>query len=788
MSNTDIWFDKLEKVIEFMTKHEGKRPSKTSVVQEERSLSSWLNDQLKFYKAVTFKGQECGAGMWVNEERSEAWTEFMNKFEDSLLSKEEIWDKKLYLLDQYIALHKSKPSENGTDDEVAILRWSYDQVKRVKPGTDRHVKWQQLCQKYPEHFQSYEAGWNETYDEIVAFVQKYRRKPSQDGADEDECRLSRWMTRQNMSLSRGELAEDRVVKWEWFCMEYGDLQSTSVAKASGDKAKVSVTKAKVSAVNHIVPKVNHQETLSSAVEHLLNKHKKCKGRDRNGDPCRNYTNNGELYCKRAHAYLAEYTDEQIEKFILCKGCLKWKDIPANRGQCASCDERGKKNRKEARVKVVLCKSEGCTFQKSDANDYCGKHQICVFVDSCRDEGVRPCRRYLHGCRAKLAPNYGFSSCSECLELERKQENARRHQVVPDNVVEETKQCTVCTKWKPLSDYQNKYNSNVTLTCLSCRDDCAIANSKRDMEHIREIQRIASHKPERKAAKQAWADNNPEKIAHKLLNHRNRVHDGSENLSEQDYKSIVSQPCYYCNMMEERGFNSVDRLDSNKSYELSNCVSSCIVCNLMKGATDPITFAQRVEHILTYNKLIDGRLFPNAFSSCNKPYYKKYVNNANERNYCFELSQEDFDNIINDNCYICGKENCYGIDRYDNSVGYILSNVKPCCGQCNIMKKTMEYQSFLVKLQLIYTNISAKHIDYSGNIITHVLNKNTSKLTPEQIREKARIKKQKQREAQKQKVENIVAKKTLTIEEKREKERIKKQKQRDAKKAKENKDI
>jgi hypothetical protein len=63
----------------------------------------------------------------------------------------------------------------------------------------------------------------------------------------------------------------------------------------------------------------------------------------------------------------------------------------------------------------------------------------------------------------------------------------------------------------------------------------------------------------------------------------------------------------------------------------------------------------------------------------------------------------------------------------------------------------------------------------------VLNRNTAKLTPEQIRENARIKKQKQREAQKEKVENIVAKKTMTIEEKREKERLKKQKQRDAQK-------
>lgn len=199
---------------------------------------------------------------------------------------------------------------------------------------------------------------------------------------------------------------------------------------------------------------------------------------------------------------------------------------------------------------------------------------------------------------------------------------------------------------------------------------------------------------------------------------------------------------------------------------------------------PITFAQRVEHILTYNKIIDGKLFPDAFSSCIKPSYSSYKDKAQLRNYCFELSQENFNDIINDNCYICGKNKCYGIDRYNNNIGYIESNVKSCCGQCNIMKKTMEYGKFLDKLQLIHRNISAKQIDYSGSIITHMLNRNAAKLTPEQIKENARVKKQRQREAQKEKVENIVAKKVaerkvVSAEEKREKERIKKQKQREA---------
>lgn len=803
MSNNDAWFNKLEKVIEYMTKNEGNRPPKT-----EKEIGSWLNEQLKFYRTVVFKGEKCGAGMWVNEQRAKVWAEFMNKFEDSLLSKEELWDKKLHMLDQYIAEHKSKPSENGTDEEVALLRWSYDQVKRVKPGTERYEKWQQLCQKYPEHFQSYDDSWNTTFDEIVAFVQKHKSKPSQDGADDDEIRLSRWMTRQNMSLSQGEMADDRVQKWEWFCMEFDSLHSISAARRMELGSIAAVESQAIAspreqsdsrAVESLMPAV--KESLPPGVEALLNKHKKCSGKDRHGDPCRNYTTNGELYCRRAHSYLAEYTAEQIEKFRLCRGCLKWMDIPASKNQCSICDERGKKIREEAKTKVVLCKSEGCTFQKSDKNDYCGKHQICVFEDNCRDEGVRPCRRYLHGCRTKLMSDYGFACCPECLEKERKQENARRHNVVPDNVVNETKQCTVCLHWKPLSDYQNKNNSNITLQCISCRDYNAVANSKRDMEHTREIQRIASKKPERVAVKKAWEDNNYDKVALKTLTYRDKQTATNQeeylkrnaetmakwrennpekvreinnrnllntkkhmynythkceingvifNLTEDQFHNLIYMPCYYCSAIESKGFNGIDRMDSTRGYELDNCVSCCDECNTMKGALDNVTFIKRAEHILTHQGIINGKLHIGSFANHKNSNYNNYKKGAIERNYEFKLSEQEFNNIINQNCYICGKKNntqhMNGIDRYDNTVGYTIDNCRPCCGQCNFMKKDLNYDYLLQKLLIIHNNCKNKQFIPISNPIINSLNRSICKPSKQERQINAKERKQRNREA------------------------------------------
>ena len=61
-----------------------------------------------------------------------------------------------------------------------------------------------------------------------------------------------------------------------------------------------------------------------------------------------------------------------------------------------------------------------------------------------------------------------------------------------------------------------------------------------------------------------------------------------------------------------------------------------------------------------------------------------------RNIKFELTCAEYTIIKNKPCYICGIENDEynhnGIDRIDSDVKiYNLSNCRPCCGHCNIMK-------------------------------------------------------------------------------------------------------
>lgn len=83
---------------------------------------------------------------------------------------------------------------------------------------------------------------------------------------------------------------------------------------------------------------------------------------------------------------------------------------------------------------------------------------------------------------------------------------------------------------------------------------------------------------------------------------------------------------------------------------------------------------------------------------------RYKKGATDRNLTFNLSREQFEDLIIKPCYYCGscceskqmynkREMVYytGIDRVDNSIGYEINNCVPCCKICNILKKAVTKQ-------------------------------------------------------------------------------------------------
>jgi ribosomal protein S27E len=82
---------------------------------------------------------------------------------------------------------------------------------------------------------------------------------------------------------------------------------------------------------------------------------------------------------------------------------------------------------------------------------------------------------------------------------------------------------------------------------------------------------------------------------------------------------------------------------------------------------------------------------------NKEKYKfnTYKYGAMRRGLSFDLSIEDFLTFWQKPCQYCGDEiKTIGLDRIDNDIGYVLSNVAPCCSQCNRAKNNLDYDSFI----------------------------------------------------------------------------------------------
>lgn len=97
-------------------------------------------------------------------------------------------------------------------------------------------------------------------------------------------------------------------------------------------------------------------------------------------------------------------------------------------------------------------------------------------------------------------------------------------------------------------------------------------------------------------------------------------------------------------------------------------------------------------------------------------YYSYKVKAKERGFTFNLTKEQFKEIVDKNCYYCNEipsnisksrtnngDYIYnGIDRVDNSIGYLYKNCVPCCGMCNTMKRHYSLEEFKNKIIKIYS--------------------------------------------------------------------------------------
>jgi hypothetical protein len=101
-------------------------------------------------------------------------------------------------------------------------------------------------------------------------------------------------------------------------------------------------------------------------------------------------------------------------------------------------------------------------------------------------------------------------------------------------------------------------------------------------------------------------------------------------------------------------------------------------------------------------------------------FSNYKRDALDRDLVFELTLEDFTTLTGANCFYCnavpanqflpahrlnyGEYIYNGIDRVDNSLGYILTNCVACCKICNYNKKALTKDQYIQHC----VNVARKH--------------------------------------------------------------------------------
>lgn len=90
-----------------------------------------------------------------------------------------------------------------------------------------------------------------------------------------------------------------------------------------------------------------------------------------------------------------------------------------------------------------------------------------------------------------------------------------------------------------------------------------------------------------------------------------------------------------------------------------------------------------------------------YHSTDKGKLAQYKSDAKKRDYEFSMTFGQFSTLINQECQYCPTNPSRGVDRINNSIGYIISNCAPCCSRCNEMKMDKSLEEFYSHIEKIY---------------------------------------------------------------------------------------
>jgi len=173
-----------------------------------------------------------------------------------------------------------------------------------------------------------------------------------------------------------------------------------------------------------------------------------------------------------------------------------------------------------------------------------------------------------------------------------------------------------------------------------------------------------------------------------------------------------------------------------SYPILKCLCAC------GRATDVLScsIGRRVQscgclkqEMLARGRAALGKLkLPKGVAAKNS-LFSYYRANAARRHQEFTISRAAFDKMTSQACAYCGRppgtvhrkngsEHVYnGLDRVENSIGYIPSNTVPCCGTCNKLKGQFGLEQFISAARAVCAHNSKTKLCSARKLVKRTFN-------------------------------------------------------------------
>lgn len=298
-------------------------------------------------------------------------------------------------------------------------------------------------------------------------------------------------------------------------------------------------------------------------------------KDAKGKQCwRQQKENGYCGIHQKHALIQTHILQNKQKCLTYR-CLNFLEEITNQKYCDLCQTQKDKALQDVQICKALIeqgptKGTRCKRPAKLSSDYCGKHiERQTNVIEAEKQKLRICDDGKRACKQFTTDQNLL--CDECL--------------------------------KKCREYDNKqYNTRKDLknVCVTCGIQIESMIIGENDEHIQKCQ-LCYHKMKDIEKKRVREERNYNVERKKNTEkHFNEYKKGASQrnlwfeLSHDEFKTIVEQPCFYCETYNMNEVIGIDRLYSDLGYCLQNCVPCCKICNIMKNDMTPTEFINHLQ--------------------------------------------------------------------------------------------------------------------------------------------------------------------------------------------------